>query len=190
MHLGRRHGVVERGVVRIGYGFELFRADFEELMAAMGGLLGLEDFAPDEDGFCTLESKDGAIDIGYIPEAHGLVLLHAVVQTVREEKAGAAIRRALETNCGLRRTKQATLSFNPETGSIELARFFALELLDPEALLMLVETFAATLMEVRGLFGEDGEDVPAPREEGGDDAPAGPPSGGGLQMGRPGFMRV
>ncbi len=161
---------------------------FNELITAMGELLGLEDFAPDEDGFCTLELKDGAIDIAYVPEVqHGLVLLHAVVKTVEEEMSGAVIRHALEMNCGLRRTRQATLSVNPETGSIELARFFSLELLDPEVFLMLIESFAETLVEVRGLLEEGEEEVPARLEEGKDDANDMSSSD---ELGRQGFLRV
>jgi hypothetical protein len=161
---------------------------FEELMQGTGELLGLDDFAPDEDGFCTLESEDGAIDIGFVPEAHGLVLMHAIVKKVPEEKSGAAIRRALEANCGLRKTGQATLSFNPETGCIELARFFALELLDPEGLVSLAEAFAATLLEMRGLLKERDGEVPGLPEEGRDGAAS--PSDGLLEMDRPGFWRV
>ncbi len=163
---------------------------FQELMKGTGELLGLEDFAPDADGFCTLESEDGAIDIGFVPEAHGLVLLHAIVMKEPEEKSGAALRRALEINCGLRKTGQATLSVNPDTGCIELARFFALELLDPEGLVSLAGSFAATLLEMRGLLKEYGGEDPGLPEEGKDDAPAAPPSDGLLKMGRPGFWRV
>ena len=161
---------------------------FNELITAMGKLLGLEDFTPDEDGFCTLESKDGVIDIAYVPEVqHGVVLLHAVVKTAEEEMSGAVIRHALEINCGLRRTRQATLSVNPETGSIELARFFSLELLDPEVFLMLIENFAATLVEVRELLKEDEEEFTGLLEEGKGDANSVSPSD---ELDHQGFLRV
>ncbi len=149
---------------------------FKELILATGALLGLEDFQPDEEGCCTLESEEGAITIAYFPEAYEMILLRAVVGEVPAEASGMALHRALEANCGLRETGGATLSVNPDTGCFELARFFLLEMLEPKTLLAFIEDFAATLVGVRGRLLEGGEatvpEEPQSEEEASTSSPA------------------
>ena len=57
---------------------------------------------------------------------------------------------ALKANCGFRDTKGATLSVDPETKRFELSQYAALEDLDPDRLVAMVEDFATTLTTVRG----------------------------------------
>ena len=161
---------------------------FQELIKATGEQLGLEELVPDEDGFCSLESEDGAIDIAFISEEHNLVLLHAVVGEVSAESSEAVILKALEANCGFKKTGGATLSINPETGCFELARYFALELLEPATLLAHLESFALSLLEVRGMLQEGkAEDAESRKEDAVDDASF---SADPLEMGSHGFVRV
>ena len=159
---------------------------FQELIQATGALLGLEGFQPDEDGFCTLESEEGAITIAYIPDAYEMILVRAVVGEVPAEASGTVLHRALEANSGLRETDEATLSVNPDTGCFELARFLPLEGQEPKALLEVIEGFAATLVEVRGRLLEGGEAEPGESEEA---APASPPEDF-RDLDARGFLRV
>lgn len=57
---------------------------------------------------------------------------------------------ALKANRGFRDTKGATLSVDPETKRFELSQYAALEDLDPDRLVAMVEDFATTLTTVRG----------------------------------------
>ena len=162
---------------------------FRELILATGALLGLEEFQPDEEGFCTLESEDGAITIAYIPEAYEMILVRAVVGEVPAEASGTVLHRALEANSGLRETDEATLSVNPDTGCFELARFLPLEGQEPKALLEVIEGFAATLVEVRGRLLEGGEAEPLEPGQSEEAAPASPPEDF-RDLDARGFLRV
>ena len=161
---------------------------FQDLIKATGELLGLEELVPDEDGFCTLESEDGAIDIAYFADEYKLVLLHAVVSEVPAENSEAVILKALEANCGFKKTGGATLSINPDTGCFELARFFALEVLEPATLLAHLERFALSLVEVREMLKEgEMEDAESRKEDAVDEASS---SSDPLVMGSHCFVRV
>ena len=161
---------------------------FQELIQGTGELLGLEEFAPDEEGFCTLESEDGAIDIAYISDEYNLILLHAVVGEVPAEYSEEVILKALEANCGFKKTGGATLSINSETGCFELARFFSLELMEPATFLELLERFAFSLVEVRRMLIEgEAEDAESRKEDAVDDASS---STDPFEMGSRDFLRV
>ena len=161
---------------------------FQELIQGTGELLGLEEFAPDEEGFCTLESEEGAINIINISEEYKLVLLQAVVGALPVENSEAAIHKALEANCGFKQTGGATLSINSETGEFELVRYLALELLEPASFLAFLERFAATLLEVRGILKEtEPEDAEAGEEAPDNDAS---PSTDPFEMASHGFVRI
>ena len=56
---------------------------------------------------------------------------------------------ALKANRSFRDTKGATLSVDPETRRFELSQYAALEDLDPDRLVAMVEDFATTLTQVR-----------------------------------------
>lgn len=64
--------------------------------------------------------------------------------------ASAVLMEALKANRGFRGTKGATLSVDPETKRFELSQYAALEDLDPDRLVAMVEDFATTLTTVRG----------------------------------------
>ncbi len=121
---------------------------FEELIRETGAKIGLEGFAPDEDGVCTLASDIGEIAIMDFKGDTDVVLLNAVVTDVPPE-AGAALLEALKANSGFWNTKGATLSVDPETKRFELTQYAELKALNPELLVMLIEGFATTLVNVR-----------------------------------------
>ena len=138
---------------------------YEELIEETGAEIGIEGFTPDADGVCILASDIGEIVIMNCKEgAHELVLLNAAVSDVPPD-AKAALLEALSANRGFKDTKGATLSVDPETRRFELSQYSALEDLDPDKFVAMVEDFATTLVHVRekldgaSLAGADGESL-------------------------------
>ena len=138
---------------------------YEELIEETGAEIGIEGFTPDADGVCILASDIGEIVIMNCKEgAHELVLLDAAVSDVPPD-AKAALLEALSANRGFKDTKGATLSVDPETRRFELSQYAALEDLDPDKFVAMVEDFATTLVHVRekldgaSLAGADGESL-------------------------------
>ena len=122
---------------------------YEELIEETGAEIGIEGFTPDADGVCILASDIGEIVIMNCKEgAQELVLLNAVVCDVPPD-AKAALLEALGANRGFKDTKGATLSVDPETRRFELSQYAALEDLDPDKFVAMVEDFATTLVRVR-----------------------------------------
>ena len=76
------------------------------------------------------------------------MLLNAAVCDVPPD-ANAALLEALMANSGFRDTKGATLSVDPETKRFELSQYAALEDLDPDRFVAMVEDFATTLVGIR-----------------------------------------
>ena len=121
---------------------------YEELIEETGAEIGIEGFTPDDEGVCILVSDIGEIVIMDIKEPRETVLLNAAVCDVPPD-AGAALMEALKANRSFRDTKGATLSVDPETRRFELSQYAALEDLDPDRLVAMVEDFATTLTQVR-----------------------------------------
>ena len=122
---------------------------YEELIDETGSLIGIEGFAPDDDGVCILASDIGEIVIMRCNEPAECVLLNAPVTEVPAE-ADAALLAALEANRGFKGTNGATLSVDPETNRFELSQYALLEELDPDSFVGLIERFATTLVGLRG----------------------------------------
>ena len=122
---------------------------YEELIEETGAIIGIEGFTPDADGVCILASDIGEIVIMDSKNAaREFVLLHAAVCDVPPD-ANAALLEALRANSGFKDTKGATLSVDPETKRFELSQYAALEDLDPDRFVAMVEDFATTLVNVR-----------------------------------------
>ena len=121
---------------------------YEELIEETGAAIGIEGFAPDADGVCSLVSDVGAIAIMDCTGNTEMVLLNAAVTDV-PQNAGAALLAALESNQGFKDTNGATLSVDPETHRFELSRYAFLEYLAPDKFIEMVEKFATTLVAVR-----------------------------------------
>lgn len=122
---------------------------YEELIEETGAEIGIAGFAPDDEGVCILASDIGEIAIMDCRDAGcERVLLNAAVADVPPE-ANAALLEALRANSGFRDTKGATLSVDPETKRFELSQYAALEDLDPDRFVAMVEDFATTLVDVR-----------------------------------------
>ena len=121
---------------------------YEELIRETGEKIGLEGFAPDDDGVCILASEIGEIAIMDCKGVRDMVLLNAVVTDVPPD-AGAALMEALKANRGFWDTRGATLSIDPETRRFELTQYAELEALTPDWLVKIIESFAETLVETR-----------------------------------------
>ena len=121
---------------------------YEELIDETGAMIGIEGFAPDDDGVCCLASDIGEIAIIRCGEPAESILLNAPVMDVPPE-ADAALLAALEANRGFRETKGASLSVDPETKRFELTQYAMLDGLDPDALVATIESFATALVDVR-----------------------------------------
>lgn len=122
---------------------------YKELIEGTGAAIGIEGFAPDADGVCTIVSEIGEIAILDCAESPvEMVLLNAAVSDVPPD-ADAALLEALKANCGFRGTKGSTLSVDPETMRFELTRYAVLEDLDPDKLVAIVEDFATALVDLR-----------------------------------------
>ncbi len=135
---------------------------YEELIDETGAEIGIEDFTPDADGVCILASDIGEIVIMDVKSPREFVLLNAAVCDVPPE-ANAALLEALKANSGFRDTKGATLSVDPETKRFELSLYAALEDLDSEKLIAMIEDFATTLVSVRERL--EGASLAAPPAE-------------------------
>ena len=122
---------------------------YEELIDETGALVGIEGFAPDDDGVCVLASDIGEIVIMDCKGPREMVLLNAAVTDVPPD-ADAALLEALKANRGFRDTNGATLSVDAETNRFELSQYALLEDLDPDSFVALIERFATTLVGLRG----------------------------------------
>lgn len=122
---------------------------YEDLIEETGAEIGIEGFTPDAEGVCILASDIGEIVIMDCKEAaREFVLLNAAVCDVPPD-ANAALLEALKANSGFRETKGATLSVDSETRRFELSQYAALDDLDPDRLVEMIEDFATALVRVR-----------------------------------------
>ena len=150
--------------------------NYEELIEETGAEIGIEGFTPDADGVCVLASDIGEIAIMDCKDGPvEMVLLNAAVADVPPD-TDAALLEALKANRGFKGTKGSTLSVDPETKRFELTRYVALEDLDPDKLVVIVEDFATALVEIRERL--DGAQL------------SGDPAGVAASLGMENFLRV
>jgi len=150
--------------------------NYEELIEETGAEIGIEGFTPDADGVCVLASDIGEIAIMDCKAGPvEMVLLNAAVADVPPD-TDAALLEALKANRGFKGTKGSTLSVDPETKRFELTRYVALEDLDPDKLVVIVEDFATALVEIRERL--DGAQL------------SGDPAGVAASLGMENFLRV
>ena len=121
---------------------------YERLIDETGAMIGIDGFAPDDDGVCVIASDIGEIVIMNCTEPVECVLLNAPVTEV-PASADAALLAALKANRGFRDTKGATLSVDSETNRFERSQYAFLEDLTPETLVSMIERFATTLVDLR-----------------------------------------
>ena len=121
---------------------------YEELIAATAEKIGLEGFAPDDDGVCVLQSEVGEIAILKCTDPLDCVLLNASVADV-PAAADAALLAAMKANNGFIDMHGATLAVDAETNRFELSQYAFLADLDADSFVAMIERFAASLVDMR-----------------------------------------
>lgn len=141
---------------------------FDELIAGVGDILGIEGLAPDAEGVCTLESDETEIRVIHCPEADDMLLLTATVMPAPPD-GGRMFLAALDANHRFKGTRGATVSLDGESDELVLSRYLPVGILSPKSLLDAVEAFSSALMSLRAV--EAG--VGAPPSAASDEADAG-----------------
>ena len=122
---------------------------FRELMAAFGEKIGLtEPIEIDEDGFCSFDVGDATVAIQGMDEIE-MLALSADVGLPPPESLESLYRELLQANDNFRGTNGATLSLDPQTGSVRLCRYAPYAALDVEGLSKLVLGFINALADWR-----------------------------------------
>ena len=93
---------------------------FEELIAGLGKSIGME--LKVQDGLCGVNADGVPIIMRYI-EPYGIVYIHADLGEPPPQGLETLYRKLLDSNHAFQATSGATLSVNPETGSVRLQRF-------------------------------------------------------------------
>ena len=133
--------------------------NYNDLMAELGKAVGLDDFGPDENGMCELYGEEATVTFQYVPEAE-MVLTTGLVCKIENDVSLDFYRIFLEANFMFQRTRGSTLSVDPHSNAVMLARYDRLETLTIENFLPIVERFAATLVEWKKWQSEGGAPVP------------------------------
>lgn len=133
--------------------------DFKALIADAGRLLGLDGLEPDGEGVVEFDGvgddagrgalvAPASVTVQFVPDAGDMVLWSAKVlgKPVADGGDGAAaLRRALEANF----KSSATLSIDPDDGSLVLTDYAPLRSLSPETFVARLESFVNALVACR-----------------------------------------
>ena len=118
--------------------------EYRELIADFAAKVGLEDFAPNEEGVCQLIDENMVITIQDCEEI-GLILITAPMAKLPVRTASALLRRLLAANFLYEKTLGATIALDEKSGMLYLTRYDALGQLDGEGLKARLESFATVL---------------------------------------------
>ncbi len=113
--------------------------DFQNIIAALGGKLGVE--LDGADGACGL-AVDG-VDV-VLQDAGDWLLVHTDLGEPPPQDPAALLRAMLEANFLYGGTGGATLAINPSDGHAHLQKYTWLERLDAESALLFIDRFAET----------------------------------------------
>ena len=142
---------------------------FRELMEEFGGKIGLaEPIEIDEDGFCSFDVGDATVAIQGMDEIETLSL-SADVGTPPPEHLEQLYRNLLQANNNFQGTHGATLSLDPQTGTVRLCRFAPYSALDADRMMTLVLGFIDALADWRQRvreFRADESQMPAAPDDG------------------------
>ena len=123
--------------------------DFETLIAALGGKLGVE--LDGADGACGL-AVDG-VDV-VLQDAGDMLLVHTDLGEPPPQDPAALFRAMLEANFLYGGTGGATLAVSPSDGHAHLQKYTWLERLDAEGALLFVDRFAETASRWKTLLAD------------------------------------
>ena len=129
--------------------------DFETLIAALGGKLGVE--LDGTGGACGLE-VDG-VDV-VLQDAGDMLLVHTDLGEPPPQDPAALFRAMLEANFLYGGTGGATLAVSPADGHAHLQKYTWLERLDADGALLFVDRFAETAAHWRTLLADYRPDAP------------------------------
>ena len=115
---------------------------FEELISGFGRKIGIELTAEDET--CVIKVDDMVVTIMSLPTC-GRLAVHAEIGEPPPHGLERLLSSMLESNHLFVGTAGATISRDPETGRFHLCRQESLDVLDVDALAVLVESFVNTL---------------------------------------------
>lgn len=122
--------------------------EYRELIADFAAKVGLEDFAPNEEGVCQLIDENTVITIQDCGEI-GLILITAPMAKLPARTAGVLLSRLLAANFLYEKTMGATIALDEKSGMLYLTRYDALGQLDGEGLKARLESFATVLDQWR-----------------------------------------
>ena len=122
--------------------------EYRELIADFAAKIGLEDFAPNEEGVCQLIDENMVITIQDCGEI-GLILITAPLAKLPVRTASTLLRRLLAANFLYEKTMGATIALDEKSGMLYLTRYDALGQLDGEGLKARLESFATVLDQWR-----------------------------------------
>ena len=123
---------------------------FDDLMAGVGDILGIEGYEPDAEGVCILESEEAEIRIIHCPEADEMLLLMATVMPAPPD-GGRTLLAALDANHRFKGTRGATVSLDPESGELVLSHYLPVDVLTPRSFVAMLEAFSSALVSIRAL---------------------------------------
>ena len=129
--------------------------DFETLIAALGGKLGVE--LDGTGGACGLE-VDG-VDV-VLQDAGDMLLVHTDLGEPPPQDPAALFRAMLEANFLYGGTGGATLAVSPSDGHAHLQKYTWIERLDAEGALLFVDRFAETAARWKTLLADYRPDAP------------------------------
>ncbi len=119
---------------------------FEDIMAETAEFLGLDGLEPDEDGICEFISEEAHIVVMACPEDVELLMVTA---RIAEPSRDESLLDALKANYRFARTQGATISMDPDDGSLVLSTLRPLESLDGVKMARLLEKFMTVLLSLR-----------------------------------------
>ena len=133
---------------------------FDDLMAEVGDILGIEGYKPDAEGVCVLESEEAEIRIIHCPEADEMVLVMATVMPLPPD-GGRSLLAALDANHRFKGTRGSTVSLDPESDELVLSQYLPVDILTPRSFVALLEAFSSALIALRVLDTEEQTTSPA-----------------------------
>ena len=133
---------------------------FNDLMAGVGDILGIEGYTPDAEGVCIIESEEAEICIIHCPEADDMVLVMATVMPLPPD-GGRSLIAALDANHRFKGTRGSTVSLDAESDELVLSQYLPVDILTPRSFVALLEAFSSALIALRAIDTEGRTPPPA-----------------------------
>lgn len=141
---------------------------FNELMTDFGKRLDLDEFQPDENGICEIDTDDFTVTFQYVPETE-MVLTTGLLCELGPDPSATFFRTLLEANFMFNSTHGATVSVDPTNDCVMLARYDRLNQIDGDIFFKCVELFMQAMLEWKDWFkayssAEDTAETSSPEE--------------------------